>query len=119
MVLDHFGKPPVADGAVEPWRGWFREFAALDNVVCKFSGLATEARHDAWTPAQFTPYIDAALEAFGPDRLMFGGDWPVASQAITYAQWVEVVQDALAPLSESERDKIWRGTANRFYRLGL
>ncbi len=117
MVLDHHGKPCVREGRLEPWRSQLNELAQRENVVCKISGLATEADWTGWTPDQMKPFIMAALEAFGPARLMFGGDWPVATQAIAYPRWVEVVDWALADLSPAELRQIYRGTAERFYRL--
>ncbi len=117
MVLDHVGKPCVREGRVEPWASQLRELARRGNVVCKLSGLATEADHGAWTPEQLKPFIMAALDAFGPDRLMFGGDWPVATQAVAYARWVEVLDAALAGLSEPELRRIFGGTARSFYRF--
>jgi L-fuconolactonase len=75
FVLDHLSKPPVASGALEPWATRVRALAAAPNVVAKLSGLVSEARPD-WTVADLRPYAEVALEAFGPDRVMFGSDWP-------------------------------------------
>lgn len=117
MVLDHIGKPDIAGGEIEPWRSQMKELAAMDHVVCKISGVATEADHDDWTRDQLRPYIDAAADAFGIDRLMFGGDWPVAKLAIDYPEWVETVDWAFAGASEDETRKLFRDTAIAFYRL--
>lgn len=119
MILDHIGKPGIADGMLEPWRSQMFELARMDHVVCKLSGVATEADHANWTVDQLRPYIETALEAFGFDRVAFGGDWPVAVQAIAYPRWVEIVDAVLAGESEENQRKVWRDTANRFYRLGL
>lgn len=119
MILDHIGKPAIKDGMLEPWRRQMFELARMDHVICKLSGVATEADHANWTVDQLRPFIDTALEAFGLDRVAFGGDWPVAVQAIAYPRWVEIVDQVLAGESEQNRRKVWRDNANRFYRLGL
>ena len=116
MVLDHIAKPGIAAGLMQPWADQMRELARRDNVVCKLSGVATEAG-PGWTPQTLRPYMDVALEAFGPSRIMFGGDWPVATLAITYADWVAVVDDLIRDLSEAEQRQIYRDTARSFYRL--
>ncbi len=119
MILDHIGKPAIKDGALEPWRSQMFELAQMDHVICKLSGVATEADHSDWTAEQLRPFIDTVLEAFGFDRVAFGGDWPVAVQAIAYPRWVEIVDDVLKGESEQNQRKVWRDNANRFYRLGL
>lgn len=116
MVLDHIAKPGIAAGLMQPWADQMRDLARRENVVCKLSGVATEAGPD-WTPATLRPYIDVALEAFGPSRIMFGGDWPVSTLAITYQGWVALVDEAIADLSETEKRQIYRDTARKFYRL--
>lgn len=119
IVLDHIGKPGIRDGLIEPWRGQMADLASCPNVVCKLSGVATEADHQNWTRADLRSYIDIALETFGPDRIMFGGDWPVATMAIEPPEWVAVVDDAIAGCSQDERRSIYRGTASRFYKLEI
>ena len=101
---------------MQPWADQLRDLARRENVVCKLSGVATEAAPD-WTPATLRPYIDVALEAFGPSRIMFGGDWPVSTLAITYPAWVALVDEAIADLSAAEKRQIFRDTARAFYRL--
>jgi L-fuconolactonase len=118
MVLDHIGKPAIRDGAVEPWRSDLRRLAALPHLHCKISGVATEADHAHWREDDLRRYIDAAIEAFGFDRVMFGGDWPVATQAIAYGDWVALLDRALDGVPEPDRRKFWRGNAAAFYRLG-
>ncbi|MEM8867363.1 MAG: amidohydrolase family protein [Verrucomicrobiota bacterium] len=115
LVLSHLGKPPIASGELVQWMADFREMGKRPNVVCKLSGLPLEAKLPDWKPADLRPCIDLALEVFGPERLMFGSDWPPCLMATTYPRWVEVVADALAELSESERAAIWAGTAERTY----
>lgn len=116
MVLDHIAKPGIAAGLIQPWADQMRDLSRRENVVCKLSGVATEAAPD-WTPETLRPYIDVALEAFGPNRIMFGGDWPVSTLAITYPAWVALVDAAIADLSATEQRQIFRDTARSFYRL--
>lgn len=117
FVLDHLGKPPVADRLVDPWRADIRRLAGLPNVVCKLSGLTTEADHTAWTAADVLPYLRHALTEFGAGRCMFGSDWPVATLATSYDRWIEVVEEALDGLPAAERELVTTGTARRVYRL--
>ncbi|MEU6673733.1 amidohydrolase family protein [Streptomyces sp. NPDC046925] len=117
FVLDHAGKPPIASGTLEPWAADIRSLAALPNTVCKLSGLVTEADRGTWTVDDLRPYADTVLEAFGPDRLMFGSDWPVCTLAATYAEVVDAARELTGSLSESERTSVFAGTATRVYRL--
>lgn len=117
FVLDHIGKPSIRNGELEPWRQHMRQLAERSNVVCKLSGVATEADHKTWRREELTPFIATALEAFGPNRLMFGGDWPVATFAITPKQWLAEVDWALHDLSGDERQQIYSGVSRRFYRF--
>jgi L-fuconolactonase len=116
MVLDHIAKPGIAAGLMQPWADQVRDLARRENVVCKLSGVATEAAA-GWTPETLRPYIEVALEAFGPSRIMFGGDWPVSTLAITYPAWVALVDDMISDLSDAEQRQIYRDTARSFYRL--
>src|SRR5205823_4602956 len=86
FVLDHCSKPPVASDDLEPWATGIRRLAAQDNVVCKLSGLVTEADWASWQVADLAPYVEVVLEAFGPRRLAFGSDWPVCLLAAPYAE---------------------------------
>jgi len=117
MVLDHIGKPDIAGGRLHPWAEQMRSLARFDNVWLKMSGVATEADHAAWTPGDLHPFIETALEAFGAKRTMFGGDWPVATLAVGYRDWVSVLDEVLAGASQDEKQAIWRDTARQFYRL--
>lgn len=117
FVLDHIGKPAIKAGRLEPWRGQLTELAALPNVHCKVSGVITEADHGRWTFEQIEPYVAHALETFGFDRVMFGGDWHVLSLAARYPQWVEVVDRVVAGCSADEKRKLFRDNAVGFYRL--
>lgn len=119
LVIDHLAKPRIKEYALEDWLPNFRAAAAMPNVWCKLSGMVTEADWKHWKPADLRPYIDAALELFGPDRLMFGSDWPVCELAGTYAQVFNALNDAIGGLSASEKAKILGGTAVKFYGLPL
>lgn len=116
MVLDHIAKPGIAAGLMQPWADQMRDLARRENVVCKLSGVATEAA-PGWTADTLRPYMEVALDAFGPARIMFGGDWPVSTLAITYRAWVALVDALIADLSETEQRQIYRDTARAFYRL--
>lgn len=118
FVLDHFGKPAIADNQMEPWAAQVRTLAQFPHVSCKLSGLVTEADHNNWTDADLRPYIEVALDAFGSQRLMFGGDWPVSELATSYQQWVETADLLLSALSEENKNRIFFENAHAFYRLG-
>ena len=118
FVLDHLGKPDIRANAYREWRRHFGELAGLPNVCCKLSGLVTEAEWRSWTPAQLRPYLDAALESFGPSRLMIGSDWPVCLVAASYGDVIDLVRDAIAEYSADEQDQMLGGTARDFYHLG-
>ena len=119
LVVDHLAKPRIRDGALEPWAGELAALARQPNVACKVSGLVTEADWDAWTPGQLVPYVRHAAEVFGPDRLLFGSDWPVCLLAAGYAEVVEATVEALdgAGLGPAERDGVLGANAHRLYRL--
>lgn len=117
FVLDHLGKPPIASGALEPWSAAVRALAALPNTVCKLSGLVTEADPENWTADDLRPYADTVLEAFGPERLMFGSDWPVCTLAASYAEVTDTARKLTHCLDESELKDVFAGTARRVYRL--
>lgn len=117
FVLDHIGKPDIRGQALEPWRTHLRELAALDNVVCKVSGVATEAHWERWTAADVRPYLDQVIAAFGFGRLMFGSDWPVSTLAVDYRRWLDLVREVVREASAAEQRQLFWETAARFYRL--
>jgi L-fuconolactonase len=119
FVLDHAGKPGIRAELMQPWRTQIAELAALPNVWCKLSGLITEADHANWTREQLRPYMDHVIESFGFGRVMFGSDWPVAEETHRYGEWVDIVDQALAGLSEGERGNVFRDNAIAFYRLDV
>jgi L-fucono-1,5-lactonase len=117
FVLDHLAKPQIATAQWEPWANEIATLAQCGNVVAKISGLVTEAAWSEWTPADVRPYLDHALAAFGPGRLLFGSDWPVCTLAASYAQIVELAEELAHDLSAAERDAIFRGNAVATYTL--
>ncbi|MFF4463395.1 amidohydrolase family protein [Streptomyces mirabilis] len=117
QVLDHAGKPPIADGELADWEHQLCRLAAHPQVVCKVSGLITEADHERWTVDDIRPVWDVLLSAFGPDRLMFGSDWPVANLAGGWNRWAATVDELLDGCSADETSAILAGTATTFYRL--
>jgi L-fuconolactonase len=119
FVLDHIGKPGIKAGLLDPWRAHIRDIAALPNVVCKLSGVTTEADHDAWTRDQLKPYIDHVIACFGPDRILYGGDWPVSELAGSYLQWLSTLDWATAGFSPADKRKLFRDNAIKAYRLNV
>lgn len=118
FILDHIAKPRInADRFDAQWAHHFRELSKRENVVCKFSALTTEVTQPTWSIQTLRPYWDVALEAFGPQRFMFGSDWPVALLRTDYARWLETVQVLAADLSPSEQHALFYQTASDAYRL--
>lgn len=116
FVLDHLGKPAIADGEWEPWRSQLTELAQRPNLTCKLSGSTTEAGRE-WRGSAVRPYLMHALETFGPKRCMFGSDWPVASLTTDYQRWFDLVSDAVSGCSQADVDAVFAGTAARVYGL--
>lgn len=117
FIMDHIAKPDIKSGLLDPWRENMRALADLPNVWCKMSGLVTEADHQQWKPADLQPYIDHVIECFGFDRVMFGGDWPVSTQASDYPRWVETLDAALKGSSPDELHRLYVRNAEMFYRV--
>lgn len=117
FVLDHIGKPPIAAREMEPWATHLRALAAQPNTVCKLSGMATEADWEHWTVKDLRPYADTVIEAFGPDRIMYGSDWPVCLLAASYARVLDTALELTDHLTAAEQDAIFSGTATRVYGL--
>jgi len=117
FVIDHISKPMIAAGVIEPWREMITILASLPNTVCKVSGMVTEANWEKWSVTDFQPYIEVLLETFGPSRLMFGSDWPVALLAASYEDVVSVAEELTTSLSLSEKEEFWSATASRAYQL--
>lgn len=117
FVLDHLAKPFIKRGELDPWRSEFRRLAALPNVYCKLSGMVTEADWQDWKPDHLRPYLEAAFECFGHDRLMIGSDWPVCTVAASYSQTMNLVAEFFVDYPRHFRDAIFGGNATRFWRL--
>ena len=117
FILDHIGKPNIVHRELDPWRKQIGELARMENTWCKMSGLVVEADMKHWTLADLQPYIDVAWENFGPDRVMFGGDWPVVTQAAELQGWISTLLTAVSGYSEEERRKLFHDNAISFYRL--
>ncbi len=119
MILDHCGKPGIAEGEIKQYKEDVSELSKHHNLWIKLSDLPVEADHKKWTDDDLKPYIDATIDAFGFDRTIYAGDYPICLQATTLTRWVEVLDWALAGSSEEELRKFYRNNANEFYRLGL
>lgn len=118
-VIDHIAKPDIARGAREPWHSSLRRVSEHRNVYCKLSGMVTEADHERWTADDLAPYVAHALACFGPERSMFGSDWPVCTLAASYERVMRALEDNLERLAlePSALSRIFGETAREFYRL--
>jgi L-fuconolactonase len=119
FVLDHLGKPAVKQQRLGDWAKDIRALAKQKQVYVKVSGLVTEADVQHWKKADFRPYLDVLFEAFGPERLMFGSDWPVCLLAASYEQVVGIMEDYLAEFSQEEQSRFWGLNAQEFYQLSI
>jgi len=124
FVLDHIAKPQIGKrhldkNGLEPWKQNLTELAKRKNVYCKISGLVTEADYKNWTAKQLLPYLETTLEAFGPERLMFGSDWPVCLVGVEYADWFSLVRDFVGKLAAAEQDHLFAQTAIEAYGLKI
>lgn len=117
FIIDHLAKPYIKSGRIKQWARDLRGIARHPQVYCKLSGMVTEADHRHWQPSDLYPYIEVALEAFGPERLCYGSDWPVCLLAADYARQWEALQSCLGALAPAERDAIFGGNAQVFYGL--
>jgi L-fuconolactonase len=117
FILDHIGKPDIKNHVLDPWRSDIRRLASLPNVLCKISGLVTEADHAGWTVSDLEPYIRHVVECFGFGRVAYGGDWPVALLAARYPAWIGALRTILSEASDIELDALFRANASAFYSL--
>lgn len=118
FVLDHCAKPDIAGGLREPWQSQIREMASLPNVVCKISGLVTEADWQSWEGEDVLWYARVAAAEFGPERVMFGSDWPVNEVAGGYLRWLDLAEALAADWSQVDREGFFKTNAERVYRIG-
>lgn len=117
FILDHCGNPPIKDGELDSWRAHMRTMSALPNVVCKISGIVTNADHERWTPDDLRPVVEHVIEIFGWDRVMFGSDWPVCTLAVTFQQWLDALLYLTSQASSEQRQKLFHDNALRVYRI--
>ena len=117
FVLDHVAKPLIREGVLEPWAEQMRELGQRDHVWCKLSGMVTEADWATWSLDSLRPYLDVAVEAFGPERLMVGSDWPVCTVASGYGRWFGALREYFAGFSEAEKAAVFAGNAVEVYGL--
>ncbi|WCN83321.1 amidohydrolase family protein [Micromonospora sp. LH3U1] len=117
FVLDHLGKPALGRPEMAEWARGLRALAASPNTTAKLSGLVTEVERSAWTTGDLRPAVEGALDTFGPDRLMYGSDWPVCLLASSYRRWVEALAELLGDHDEADQALLWGDTARRVYRL--
>jgi L-fuconolactonase len=116
-VLDHLGKPPIRGSRPPSWAQNLTELALRPNVACKLSGLPTEADRANWRTCDLAPYAEHAITCFGPDRLLYGSDWPLINLAGGLRRWFTAVEELLEDLDSSERDDILGCNAARIYGL--
>jgi len=117
FILNHICNPSIRSGEMDPWKEDMKLFAELENVNCKISGMITKADPTHWEISDMKPYSDHVLDVFSPDRLVYGGDWPVVTRAGTYKQWMSAFLDLTADLSLAEKKKIYHENAERIYRI--
>lgn len=117
LVVDHIAKPPIKAQEIDDWMRDIRQLAAHENVCCKVSGLVTEADWQHWQAQDFRPYLDVVFAAFGPERVLYGSDWPVCNVAGGYDRALGLLADYLAPFSAAEQAQFWGDNAARFYGL--
>jgi L-fuconolactonase len=117
FIVDHLAKPLIKESKIEPWIKDMQKLARKDNVFCKLSGMVTEANWDSWKQEDFVPYMETLLEVFGPNRLLFGSDWPVCTVAAKYEQVLGIVTNFISSLSQAEQARIMGQNAIDFYNL--
>ena len=119
FVIDHIAKPPIAAGEIDDWAALMEPFRPLTHVSCKLSGMITEANCADWTASDLQPFVHRAVDIFGPDRLMYGSDWPVCLLAGEYGEVKSALEEALPPLSPEDRAKVFGGNAISVYDLDV
>jgi L-fuconolactonase len=117
FILDHCGNPEMKAASLDPWRRGIDAVAARPNVVCKVSGFVGGLAGRRWRPEDLAPVVDHVWTAFGPDRLAFGGDWPVCTLAASLAEWIAALRAIVADRPEAEQRKLFSENARRVYRL--
>ncbi|MEK4235538.1 amidohydrolase family protein [Paenibacillus sp. FSL H7-0714] len=117
-VIDHLAKPKVKEGEMDNWLRAMQEISCFPNMYCKLSGIVTEGNHSKWKPEDFKPYIHSVLELFGPNRVMFGSDWPVCLMAADYDEVIQLLQESIpTKWGDQERANLFGWNAKEFYKL--
>ncbi|MCS4164193.1 amidohydrolase [Sphingobacterium sp. BIGb0116] len=117
FVLDHIAKPPIKSKAFDEWAAFIDALSAFPNVVCKVSGLATEADWEGWKLDDFKQYLEHIFARFGKERIMYGSDWPVCLLAASYEESIAIVEDKLGQFTAAEKNAFWAENAIRVYNL--
>lgn len=117
FIIDHIAKPSIKDKKTDEWKMDIDAVAKYENVYCKISGMVTEADWKNWKYEDFIPYIETVIEAFGPDRILFGSDWPVCLVAASYERTIAIVKDFFSSFSVDEQDQFFGANAVKFYNL--
>jgi L-fuconolactonase len=117
FVIDHLAKPHIKSKEIDVWKQDIGSIAKHENVYCKISGFVTEADWNSWSGADFVPYFETVVEAFGTDRIVFGSDWPVCLVAAEYNEVVDIVKDYFSSFTLGEQQKFFGGNAIQFYNL--
>lgn len=119
FVLDHCGNPRIQDGALDAWRAWVRTASDLPNVVCKISGIVTNADHSHWTAEDLRPCVEHVIASFGWDRVLFGSDWPVCTLAASFRQWLDALLELTRDAAPAHRQLLFHDNAVKTYRLAI
>ena len=119
FVLNHIAKPNIKSSTIAKWKAGIKELAQAENVLCKVSGMVTEAHWHSWKADDFNPCLDAVFENFSPERIMFGSDWPVCNVAASYSGVVKIVENYIAQLSQKDQELVWFKNAQAFYSLDV
>src|SRR5262245_51612392 len=117
FILDHCGNPDIRARDYDLWREKMEEIAGYPNLVCKVSGIVVNTDLENWTVEDLRPAVDHVIAVFGWDRVLFGSDWPVCTQAASFKQWVEALDHLTSKTSETNRRKLFQENAERVYRL--
>jgi len=119
LVLNHCGVPSIASGEMDPWRQDIKAISEMPNVICKLSGIMAYCAPGASSLETIQPYVDHVLECFGPDRMVWGSDWPVVNLGKGLQEWIKVTRKILSTLSDTEAEAIANGTAQKIYKVNL
>jgi L-fucono-1,5-lactonase len=117
FVIDHLAKPGIKNKEINEWKNEIKKIARFENVYCKISGMVTEGDWKSWRQEDFIPYLDVVIEAFGPDRIMYGSDWPVCLVAASYEHVLGIVEEYFSSFSEAEQELFFGKNAIQFYNL--